>query len=110
MPDAGIRHVHKRKRPCTSCEEYPHKSKKIMDYLIYIVCIATPIVAAPQAWKIWSQQNASGISLITYIGFVIGNIIWIVYGIMHKEKPIILLYVFLLIINILIAVGRILYG
>lgn len=81
-----------------------------MDHTIYLVCVATPMIALPQVWKIWSEQNATGISLITYIGFAAANIIWITYGILHKEKPIILLYVLFFIINSTIAVGRVLYG
>lgn len=112
MPDSIIRHIHKRKKHAVKCEEYPHPqiAKRIMDRLIYVVCFATPIVAIPQAWKIWSKQNADGISLISYSGFLIANIIWIIYGLIHKEKPVIILYSFLLIVNFFIALGRILYG
>lgn len=112
MPDPGLHHLHKRKRVHEKLEEYPHPQthKRLMDHLIYVVCIATAILALPQVWKIWSTQNAGGISLITYIGFVVANIFWIFYGILHKEKPIILLYVLFFIINSFIAIGRILYG
>lgn len=81
-----------------------------MDHIIYVVCVAIPLIAIPQAWKIWSQQNAGGISLITYGGFVLANVIWVIYGILHKEKPVIILYTALFVVNVFIVVGRIIYG
>lgn len=112
MPNAVIHHIHKRKRRSKKLDAtLPYNPlKKMLDKIIYIVCILTPVLILPQIWRIWSEQNAAGISLITYIGLMIGNIIWIIYGLVHKEKPIIMLYIALFVVNSAIAVGRVLYG
>lgn len=119
MPNAVIHHLHKRKilRRAQDKEKQPQiensatqNLKEYMDKFIYIACIAAPLFAAPQAWKIWTQHNAGGVSLITYIGFLFINITWIIYGLLHKEKPVIILYCSLFVVNSIIAVGRVLYG
>ncbi len=112
MPNGGLHHLHKRKRQTKKLEPYPHPEplKRFLDHIIYAVCILTPMIVLPQVWKIWSEQNASGISLITYVGLIIANLIWVFYGVVHKEKPIILLYFFFFLVNSAIALGRILYG
>jgi len=112
MPNGGIYHLHKRKRQQKKLAPIPHPEpvKKFLDSIIYIVCIITPMMVLPQVWKIWAYQNATGISLITYVGLIVANIIWIVYGVVHKEKPIIVLYISFFVVNSAIAIGRILYG
>lgn len=120
MPDAGIHHLRKRKtiQRVQGREKQQKQAndpglenfKKGMDKFIYIICIAAPLFAAPQAWKIWTQHNAGGISLITYTGFMFINVVWVVYGFLHKEKPVILLYCSLFVVNSIITLGRILYG
>ncbi|OGH58882.1 MAG: hypothetical protein A2725_03995 [Candidatus Magasanikbacteria bacterium RIFCSPHIGHO2_01_FULL_33_34] len=113
MPNSIIRHFHNRKRSNKRKLEpipHPEPAKRFLDYLIYVICIITPLLILPQIWKIWTTQNAAGISLITYTGLAITNTIWIFYGIAHKEKPIIALYVSLFFINTAIAIGRLLYG
>lgn len=112
MPHAGIHHLHKRKRKQQPKDDNPALDhfKEQMDKFIYVVCIAAPLFAAPQAWKIWSQHNAGGVSLITYVGFLFINITWIIYGFLHKEKPVIILYCSLFVVNSIITVGRLLYG
>jgi uncharacterized protein with PQ loop repeat len=107
-----LHHLHKRRRIHQRHEKYPHpnKFKNFMDKFIYLISILTPMVVLPQAWKIWHLQTAAGISLITYTFLVIFNVIWLTYGILHKEKPIIILYASLFVINLTIAIGRITYG
>ncbi|MFH1544970.1 MAG: hypothetical protein ABIE23_02670 [archaeon] len=110
--DKGMHHSHLRKRIHLKHEPFPHpdKWKRRMDYLIYLVGIIGPIMAFPQAWKIWSERNASGVSLISWVSFFVFSCIWVVYGLMHKEKPIILNYSLWVIFNALVVAGIILFG
>jgi len=107
-----IHHIHKRKRVHEKLEKYPHPNnfKKIMDKFIFIVGVLGPAMAIPQVYKIYSAKNASSISLFSFSAYVFMDIIWLVYGILHKEKPIILVYSLWAIINSIIAVGAILYS
>ena len=108
----GLHHFHKRKRVHEKLEPYPHpeKWKNLLDKLIYVAGIAGPIMSIPQLLKVWVEQNVAGISVISWASFAVINVFWIVYGVVHKSKPIVLNYTAWFIINVLIATGAVLYG
>jgi uncharacterized protein with PQ loop repeat len=85
-------------------------SSRTIDRLIYIVVVVGPIMNVPQLYKIWAHKDATGVSAVSWIGFSVGSLLWIVYGVAHKDKPIIIMNVALMIIQALIAVGTVLYG
>ena len=89
----GLHHFHKRKNMIKKLERYPSKNKfkRLMDKLIYVVAVCGPLVALPQVFQIWISKNVVGVSLITWIGFLVISLFWLTYGILHKEKPIILM-------------------
>lgn len=47
----------------------------------------------PQAWKMFKSKSAKGISVITFLIFGVGNIVWLWYGIALKDFVIILSFV-----------------
>lgn len=110
MSDA-LHHLHKRKRAHKKLEPYPHPDivKNSIDKLVYAVGIMVPGVTFIQAWKIWTEKNADGISLTAWGGYVLGNIVWIMYGLAHKEPPILLMYALLLIANTAVLIGALIF-
>ncbi len=105
-------HLHTRKRIYKNLEPYPNpnKWKRLMDKLIYAAGIIGPLTIIPQLIKVWFEKNASGVSIISWIAFLIGACFWLVYGIMHKEKPIIFTYLIWIIFQAFLILGIILYG
>lgn len=110
--DHGVHHFHSRKRVHQNLEKYPHphKWKNLMDRLIYFIGIVGPIMTIPQIYKIFAEQNAAGVSLISWSTYAITGFFWLVYAIMHKEKPLIFTYCLWIIVDLLIVLGVILYG
>lgn len=110
MSDA-LHHLNKRKRIHKKLEPYPHPDavKNNIDKLVYGVSVMVPAVTFVQAWKIWTEKNADGISLTAWAGYILGNIIWVVYGLAHQERPIILMYTLLIIMNTAILIGALIY-
>ena len=108
----GLHHIHKRKRIYLKHEPYPHpdKWKRLMDKLVYAVGIIGPLMTTPQAAKIWINHNAVGISLISWITYTFSSVIWSVYGIMHKDKPITISSLMFVVVNLLVVVGALIYG
>lgn len=107
-----IHHYHKRKRIHEKKEVYPHPNptKRIVDVFVYITGIISPLAAIPQVTKIWLEQEAGGISIFMFATHIGTNLVWLWYGLLHKEKPIIILYSLWLVMNTLIVIGTILYG
>ena len=64
----------------------------------------------PQITKIWIHKNASGVSIIAWSMFLVNACFWLMYGTIHKAKPIIIMYTLFAVMNILVVIGTILYG
>ncbi len=58
----------------------------------------TTISFLPQAIKIIQTKDTSGISLIMYIAFTIGVLLWVIYGICLMAAPIVIANVITLIL------------
>lgn len=112
MASSGRHHVQKRKRIYQKREPYPHPRKwiRVMDRVIYAMGIIGPIMTIPQLTKIWLEQSAAGVSVISWATYLLIAVTWTVYGILHKEKPIIFTYAIWILLDILIVFGVILYG
>lgn len=108
----AIFHIHKKKRSHSVYLE-PSSSKrkfiKFLDKVIYAAGIAGPILVIPQVIEVWINKEASGVSIPSWIGFTVLAIIWLIYGIVHKEKPLILMYTGLIIMDGLVVAGAIIY-
>jgi len=108
----GLHHIHKRKRIHQKHESYPHPNpvKRAVDILAYVIGIAGPLITIPQALKVWINQDASGLSLISWAGYIVVAVFWIIYGILHKEKPLILTYILWVMVHAAVVAGIIFYG
>lgn len=50
----------------------------------------TTIAFIPQVVKIWRSKSADDVSLATFLAFTLGVGLWLLFGILQKEPPIIL--------------------
>ena len=101
--------LHQRKRKSRKRNEHD-KLKQFLDRAIYVVAILFPLMAIPQVLKIWVERNATGVSLVTWSAFLVLQSFWFAYGIVHKEKPIIISSSLWVIIEVLIVFGAVLYA
>ncbi|MAH03504.1 hypothetical protein CMI39_01815 [Candidatus Pacearchaeota archaeon] len=64
-----------------------------MDWIIYIGLIAAGLTTGsllPQAIKTINTKSTKDISLLMYLSLIIGVILWLVYGILIKDLPLII--------------------
>ncbi|MBV8658040.1 MAG: SemiSWEET family sugar transporter [Burkholderiales bacterium] len=50
----------------------------------------TTVSFVPQVWRVWKTRHARDISLAMYLFFVIGIILWFIYGMLIQSLPVIL--------------------
>jgi len=103
----GLHHFHVRKRIYKKYEPYPHpnKLKNAMDRLIYFIGIIGPLMTVPQIMNVWVYRSSEGVSVLTWNAFTVIAFFWVVYGVLHKEKPIIMTNILWMIFNSLIVAG-----
>ncbi len=109
----GLYHLNWRKRFFNKAfREYPHQNFWIrsLDKLLLVVAILGPIAALPQVFHLFATKATDGLSLFSWISFTILNVPWIIYGIVHKERPIITAYVLWFLINLSMSIGIIIYS
>jgi len=80
--------------------------KTSIDKWVYFAVVFGPIMTLPQVYDVWmmGKKNAS---VITWAAYVIIALIWLMYGIKHKDRPIITLQIIWIILDITIVAGLI---
>lgn len=108
----GLHHFHRRKRIYQKHEPYPHpdKFKRFIDKSIYFVALFGIVMTLPQITKIWVEKNAAGVSAASWTAYTITAMFWLIYGVAHKEKPIIVTNSLWIVLEVLIVVGALIYG
>ena len=98
-----------RKRHAEKCEHEGCLACTI-DKIVLVIAFLAPLIEIPQLVEIYLRKSAENVSLFTWGLFVLFGIPWLIYGIVHREKPIIILYTLWIIIDSVIVVGILLYG
>lgn len=108
----GLHHISKRKRVHKNLEEYPHPKRWIrwLDRILMLVAILGPVSALPQVIKIFLEKSAQGVSFVSWFLWLVLGVPWLIYGFVHKEKPIILAYTLWTFMHSAVILGIILYG
>jgi len=81
-----------------------------MDTVVYVIGIIGPLMGSLQAYKIWHEKTAAGISLPAFCFYIFNDMVWFFYGYIHKEKPIMVMYTLWFLLNVTIVLGAIRYG
>ncbi|MBD3313035.1 hypothetical protein GF345_01190, partial [Candidatus Woesearchaeota archaeon] len=87
----AMHHLHKRKRIYKGHQKYPHpeRFKRVMDKVVYAAGVATPIMTLPQVFKIFMEKSADAVSPFTWGSYFLISLIFGIYGILHREIPLI---------------------
>jgi MtN3 and saliva related transmembrane protein len=70
----------------------------------------TTIAFIPQVLKIWKSKSARDVSLPMFVAFTIGVALWLAYGILNQELPIIVWNAVTLVFATAILVMKIKFG
>ncbi len=93
-------------------EPYPARTfwKRLLDRVVLALSVAAPVLTIPQAMDIYTTRDASGVSAITWGAYTLFAFPWLLYGIVHKEPPIIVSNILWIILDSLVFIGVLLYG
>lgn len=72
--------------------KYPRKGKWVLalDKIMWGVAILAPFSTLPQVIDVYTTKRVAGLSPVTWFLFVISPCIWLSYGIVHRDKFIII--------------------
>ena len=106
-------HQHLRKRRSQKgVEPYPARNPwlRLLDRVIFVVGVAGPIATIPQIVNIYGSHSAGNVSALTFGFYALFNTVWILYGLAHREPPIIVTYCLWFVVNIIVCIGALMYG
>lgn len=102
----GKHHYHQRR----GLQLTSPKVRAIIDKGVYVVTVFGILITLPQILKIWVGKNATGVSALSWAGYMLIAFFWLTYGIAHKSKPIIVSNIGWLFLQIFIIIGTLIYG
>jgi MtN3 and saliva related transmembrane protein len=80
------------------------------DILGYLAGTLTTVSLLPQVWRTFRTKDVSGISLKMYFIFTVGIAIWLAYGIVLGEVPMIVANSVSLVLACLVLAMKVRYG
>lgn len=78
-------------------------------YIGYIAATLTTISFLPQAIQVFKTKNVTSISLGMYCIFTTGVLLWLIYGVLQKDAPIIIANAVTLVLACAILVMKLRY-
>lgn len=88
-----------------------HKKKYVraIDRWAMVIGVLAPLASLPQVFQIIETKNADGVSVLTWVLYMLLSILWIIYGIAHKERVIVVTNILWLILELFIVVLSLMY-
>jgi MtN3 and saliva related transmembrane protein len=107
----GFHHLRAREMVAKGIEPFPARDilKRYLDYTMYGISVLAPLALLPQIFSIYIDREKRGVSIETWILLSIFSILWTIYGVVHKDKPIIITHALFAILDISIVVGVLVY-
>ncbi|HET7673439.1 MAG TPA: PQ-loop domain-containing transporter [Candidatus Saccharimonadales bacterium] len=89
---------------------FSKSEKTTIDRAMTMVAVIHPLSALPQVIEIFASKNATGVSLATWLLFMLIGIIFMLYAIAHRIKPMIINQFIWFVMDFLIVTGVLIYG
>jgi MtN3 and saliva related transmembrane protein len=83
---------------------------EVSDMLGYAAATLTTASFVPQAWRTFRTKDVSGISLRMYSVFTLGVAVWLAYGIVLGEVPMMIANSSTLVLALAVLVMKLKYG
>ncbi len=87
-----------------------HKNKILISYIMFSVAILAPLSNYPQIHKLFTLQITSGLSVETWIMYLLFAIVQLTYAVINKIKPLIISNILWIIIEIIMVYGILLFS
>jgi uncharacterized protein with PQ loop repeat len=80
-----------------------------LEKLLRGLSVFTMLMTVPQVLAIWIEHNAGGVSLISWVSYLIGACLWFVYGLQKRDKTIYLACVGWVLLDLAVVIGIVVY-
>jgi len=84
--------------------------KQMVGYLMYAVAVIMPLSNVPQILQVYNTQVVTGLSLVSWVTYLIFGFIPLSYALINKLLPLIISNVLWTLVNISMIYGIIIYS
>lgn len=103
----GMRHKYERKQKSKKSRKSPYIT--FLDKLTFVAGVVGPFTVLPQIYSIFHAHSAAGVSMTTWLLIFIVTFPWILYGLAHREKSIIVSFILWEVMNMTVVIGALIY-
>ena len=99
--------------PCDGpCVTHPQSPLPVtrLEKVLRGLSVFTMLMTVPQVLTIWVGGNAGGVSLVSWVSYLIGACLWFVYGLQKQDKTIYLACIGWVLLDAAVVTGVIVYG
>lgn len=72
--------------------------------------VFTMLMTVPQVLAVWIGRDAGGVSLVSWISYLVAACLWFVYGLQKRDKTIYLACIGWVVLDAAIVAGVIIHG
>ncbi len=80
------------------------------EILGFLAAVCTTASFVPQVWHILKTRDTRALSLMMYLLFTVGVVLWLVYGIMIGSAPVIVANSITLVLALVILICKVRWG
>ncbi len=94
-----------------SCVTGSHNPQPVsgLEKVLRGLSVFTMLMTVPQVLTIWVGGDAGGVSLISWVSYLISACLWFVYGLQKRDKTIYLACVGWVLLDVAIVIGVIVH-
>ena len=82
----------------------------LTEILGFLAAVCTTASFVPQVWHILKTRDTRALSLMMYLLFTVGVVLWLVYGIMIGSAPVIVANSITLVLALVILICKVRWG
>jgi MtN3 and saliva related transmembrane protein len=83
---------------------------RLISYLGYLAGVLTVISLWPQTKRVWNTKEVHDLSLRTFVMLVVAGLLWVTYGILSTDWPVIATNAGMVVLNGAILFAKIKYS
>jgi uncharacterized protein with PQ loop repeat len=88
----------------TVCPAEKEKPATALEKFLRALSVVTMLMTVPQVVSVW-RDGAAGVSVLTWLTYLVSAVVWMVYGIRKRDKTIYVACIGWIILDAAIVVG-----
>jgi len=82
----------------------------LLEKVLRSLSVLTMLMTVPQVLAVWAGPNPGGVSLVSWVSYLVAACLWFVYGLQKRDKTIYLACVGWVVLDAAIVAGVIVRG